>query len=172
MLRCIGVLLLMTGSIGIGWSVRTGLKENLNHLYQMRQIFWMFQKEIAYSKAPLPEACRKIGGRVEEPYKRAFFAIKDEMAVNYGTAFPALWEKQMEICMKEVPVSAQDKRIFLDFGNCIGYMDGTMQAEAVEQYVHKLELTIERLEKEMADKSKVIMSLSIMGGLMLAVILL
>lgn len=172
MLRFIGALLLMAGSIGIGWSMRIGLKENLEHLYQMRQIFWMLQKEIEYSKAPLPEACRKIGDKVEEPYRGAFLAIREEMIANYGTDFPTLWKRQMEKCMKEVPVAAEDKRIFLAFGNCIGYMDGAVQAQAVEQYIHKLERAIERQEKNIADKCKVIMSLSIMGGLMLVVILL
>ena len=38
--------------------------------------------------------------------------------------------------------------------------------------MHKLEIAIGRMEKEMADKCKVIMSLSVMGGLMLVIILL
>ena len=47
-----------------------------------------------------------------------------------------------------------------------------MQAEAVEQYIHKLNISIEKMEKDMWNKYKVIMSLSIMGGLMLAIMLL
>ncbi len=78
----------------------------------------------------------------------------------------------MEECMKELSVAREDKRNFLDFGNCIGFMDGKMQAGAVGQYMHKLDISIGRMEKEMADKCKVIMSLSIMGGLMLVIILL
>ena len=78
----------------------------------------------------------------------------------------------MEECMKELSVAREDKRNFLDFGNCIGFMAGKMQAGAVGQYMHKLDISIGRMEKEMADKCKVIMSLSIMGGLMLVIILL
>ena len=78
----------------------------------------------------------------------------------------------MEECMKKLPVAGTDRKVFLDFGSCIGYLDGEMQAEAVEQYIHKLNISIEKMEKDMWNKYKVIMSLSIMGGLMLAIMLL
>ena len=62
MFRLIGVLLLMTGSIGVGWSVKERLKRNLEDLYRMKQILHMLQNEIEYSRAPLPEALRYGSG--------------------------------------------------------------------------------------------------------------
>lgn len=41
MLRLVGVLLLMAGSIGLGWSIKEKWKASLEVLYQMRQIFEM-----------------------------------------------------------------------------------------------------------------------------------
>lgn len=172
MLRMIGVLLLMAGSVGLGWSVKEKWKASLEVLYQMRQIFEMLQNEITYSRASLPEACSRIGGRVEEPYRNAFFSIRKEMLANRGVPFYTIWKEEMEKCMEKLPGAGEDKRVFLDFGGCIGYMDGEMQAEAVEQYIHKLNISIERMEKDMWNKYKVIMSLSIMGGFMLAIMLL
>ncbi len=61
MFRLIGVLLLMAGGIGIGWSVKERLKKNLEDLYRMKQILHMLQNEIEYSRAPLPEACARVG---------------------------------------------------------------------------------------------------------------
>ena len=54
MLRFAGVVLLMVGCIGSGWSAKERLKKTLDDLYRIRQIFQMFQSEIAYSKAPIP----------------------------------------------------------------------------------------------------------------------
>ncbi len=172
MLRVIGVLLLMAGSVGTGWSIKEKWKASLEVLYQMRQILEMFQNEIAYSRASLPEACSRIGARVEEPYRGAFISIREEMLANRGLPFDTIWKEEMKKCLEKLPAAGGDKRVFLDFGSCIGYMDGEMQAEAVEQYVHKLNISIERMEKDMWNKYKVIMSLSIMGGLMLAIMLL
>ena len=67
MLRFAGVVLLMVGCIGSGWSAKERLKKTLDDLYRIRQIFQMFQSEIAYSKAPIPEACLRIGNRTGEP---------------------------------------------------------------------------------------------------------
>lgn len=172
MLRIIGVSLLMIGSIGTGWTIKEKMKKNLDSLYCMKQILQMFQNEMAYSKSPLPEACTEIGNRVEEPYRSAFFSIKEEMLANRGEPFLNVWQKQMQLCMKELPISKEDISVFLDFGGCIGYMDGKIQAEAINQHIHKLDISIGRMEKDMANKCKVIMSLSIMGGLMLVIILL
>ena len=172
MLRLVGVLLLMAGSIGLGWSIKEKWKASLEVLYQMRQIFEMLQNEIAYSRASLPEACGRIGGRVEEPYRGAFISIRHEMLANRGLPFFTIWKEEMEECMKKLPVAGTDRKVFLDFGSCIGYLDGEMQAEAVEQHIHKLNISIEKMEKDMWNKYKVIMSLSIMGGLMLAIMLL
>lgn len=155
----------------MGWSVRDRLKGKLNDLYQIREMFKMLQNEIIYSRAALPEACRHIGERVNKPYAEAFKSIHEEMIANSGQSFCLVWKKHMGKCLQEITVSGEDKKILLEFGNCIGFMDGTMQAQAVEQYMHRLNLSIEKMEKEMADKCKVIMSLSVMGGLMLAIIL-
>lgn len=172
MLRVAGAVLLMTGCIGSGWSAKERLKKNLDDLYRIRQIFQMFQSEIAYSRAPLPEACMRIGNRLEEPYRSALLSVREEMLADHGESFLNIWDRQIGICMRKLSLAEADKRLLLDFGSCIGYIDGKMQTQAVEQYIHKLDISIGRMEKDMADKCKVIMSLSIMGGLLLAIILL
>lgn len=172
MLRVAGAVLLMAGCIGSGWSAKERLKKNLDDLYRIRQIFQMFQSEIAYSRAPLPEACMRIGNRLEEPYRSALLSVREEMLADHGESFLNIWDRQIGICMRKLSLAEADKRLLLDFGSCIGYIDGKMQTQAVEQYIHKLDISIGRMEKDMADKCKVIMSLSIMGGLLLAIILL
>lgn len=171
MLRGIGAFLLLCGSAGVGWTMKNSLKERLRTLYRIRQIFLMLQNEITYSKASLPEACRRIGGRLEEPFHDAFFRIYEDMSANGGGSFSGIWKKNMELCIKGLDISQEDKRILTGFGECAGYMDGQMQAKAVDRYMHELDLSIKKLEDDMVNKSKVIMSLSIMGGMLLAIIL-
>ncbi|WMC92949.1 stage III sporulation protein AB [Kineothrix sp. MB12-C1] len=172
MLRIIGILCLMGGSIGFGWTLRGRMKERLSALYQWEQIFKMLQNEITYSKASLPEACRRIAARSKEPYRKALEGVYEEMAMNNGCSFSEIWKRHMEECLKETVLSKADKKVCMDFGDCVGYMDGEMQSKAFAQYLHRLGLEVKRLEEEIANKSKVIMSLSIMGGLLAVIILL
>ncbi len=171
MLRIIGIILLMCGSVGVGFSYRKRMKENLHTLYQLRQIFKMLQNEIIYSKASLPEACRRLGNNTQTPFKEAFEEIYQEMTLNNGRPFSTIWKQNMYGCLKKLPISEEDKKVCLSFGDCVGFIDEKMQAEAIEQYMHNLNLSVKKLEDDMTNKSKVIMSLSIMGGLLVAIIL-
>lgn len=171
MLRIIGTVCILGGSMGLGWSMVGKMKERLSALYIIRQIFRMFQSEITYSKAAYPEACRRIAGKVNEPYKTAFMEIYEQMTANRGGSFQTIWKQSMERCLKALPLSEEERQACLDFGDCAGYMDGQMQAEAIGHYMHSLELAVKKLEDEMTNKSKVIMSLSAMGGLLTAIVL-
>lgn len=172
MLRIIGIMLLTGGSAGLGWSVRNSLKERLHTLYRIRQILLMLQNEITYSRASLPEACRRVGTRLEEPFGSAFAQIYEDMLANSGCSFYTIWKRNMETCLKSSKLSGEDKRILVEFGECAGYVDGQMQGKAVEHYMHSLDLSVKKLEEDMANKSRVIMSLSVMGGLLLSIMLL
>lgn len=171
MLQIIGIIFLICGSAGIGFTFRKRMKDNLDTLYQMRQIFKMMQNEIMYSKASLPEACRRIGKNTESPYKEAFEGIYQEMLLNNGNPFSIIWKQNMNGCLKNLPISDEDKNVCLNFGDCAGFIDEKMQADAIEQYMHNLDISVKKLEEDMTNKGKVIMSLSIMGGLLVAVIL-
>ena len=170
MLRLLGIFCLSAGCMGLGWSFRDRLKKSLEEQYQIRQMLKMLQNEIVYSRAPLPEACLRIAGRMPEPYREAFMGIHKEMAAGHGTAFGVVWRKRMEACAGQLALPAEEKARLLEVGSCVGFMDGQMQAQALEQHIHRLELSIEKQEKEMADKSKVIMSLGVMGGLLIVII--
>lgn len=171
MLRIIGIITLLIGCIGLGLSLQNRMKDNLSSLNRIRQIFLMLQNEIIYSKASLPEACKRIGERTQEPYKSSFYQIYEIMAQNRGDSFSKVWKDNMSECTALLPLAQNDKNIFLSFGDCAGFMDGKMQADAIEQYIHDLDLSVKKLEEEMAGKSKVIMSLSVMGGLLAVIIL-
>lgn len=171
MLRLVGILLLSAGCIGIGWSWRERLKKGLEELYEVCRILKMLQNEIVYSRAPLPEACLRVAGRSPEPYRDAFLEIHREMLANRGETFDEVWRRQMEACAGRLAVPEEEKRRLMEFGSYVGFLDGQMQAQMLDQHIQRLGRSIERQEKEMGNKGRVIMSLSVMGGLMLAIIL-
>ncbi len=171
MLRLLGICFLSAGCMGLGWSLKERLKKSLEEMYQIRQMMQMMQNEIIYSRAPLPEACLRIAGRTGEPYRKAFAGIHKEMSENRGTPFGTVWKCRMEECVCGLVLPVEEKARLVELGGSAGFMDGGMQAQVLEQYIRRLDLSIGKQEKEMADKSRVIMSLSVMGGLLIAVIL-
>lgn len=93
------------------------------------------------------------------------------MSENRGTPFGTVWKCRMEECVCGLVLPVEEKARLVELGGSAGFMDGGMQAQVLEQYIRRLDLSIGKQEKEMADKSRVIMSLSVMGGLLIAVIL-
>lgn len=172
MLKAAGVALLMIGSIGMGLVLKKEAGDHLQELYRFRTILQMLQNEILYHKSPLPEVCLRIGSSLEDPYRSAFFRIHDEMTGRCGESFLQIWQKHMTVCLKAVKVSPGEKDILLELGSCAAYSDERAQAEAINLYMHRLDLAADRLEKNLEHKEKLIMSMSVMGGLLLAVILL
>lgn len=171
MLRLLGGICLLTGSVGMGWSWREYLKQEVAQLYEMRQIMKMFQSEITYSHVPLQEACRRISGQVREPYKEAFLKIHEHMLRNNGEKFEEIWKEQIKVCMQQLAVRGEEKRFLYEFGTNVGFMDERMQVEVLEQLMDKLQLAIDRQERELANKCRVVMSISVLGGLMLTILL-
>ena len=171
MLKLCGILLLLCGSTGLGWTLKEAQKTRLEELYRLQEILRMLQNEITYSRTSIPEACRRIGERAKEPYRSALLGIHEEIVRNRGEAFDRIWKKQMENCLGQIRISGEDRKLLLDFGGCIGHMDGEMQAELIAGYMHRLSISADRMEKEISSRCKVIMSLSVMGGFMAAIIL-
>ena len=170
MLRIIGAGLIMAGCSGIGFYYRKLFFLGLWHLQSMRQILELFMSEIGYGKATLPECCKRVGERVEEPYRDALIKIHAGME-RKESSFRDCWHREMEKSLKRLPVTEREKEIFLSFPNCCGLQDNRMQIRAIEQYRDMLNGAIVRREAELEKRGKLAAGLGIMCGLLLVITL-
>ena len=146
MLRIIGALLVLYGSLRFGFCYREEIRQNLERVRYLQKILEMFQSEIRFSKASLPEACYLIGRKVEQPYARSLLKIHEEMGENRGIPFSKVWRAEMEKCLIILSISKKEKDIFLDFAGCSGFADNEMQVRSIEQYASLLNQSIKRME--------------------------
>lgn len=170
MCRIIGACLIIAGSTGIGLWYRNRFYRALWHLRYMQQILELFMSEIRYGKATLPECCRQIGQKAEEPYKNALLTIHKEME-SRNQGFYEKWREQMEQALLEVPVSKEEKEFFLGFSAGCGLSDNKMQIRAIEQYRDMLVCAVKNRERDLEKQGRMAAGLGIMSGLLLAVIL-
>ena len=94
------------------------------------------------------------------------------MQENQGDSFRGVFCETMEKCLKELPITAQDREDFLSFAKGQSFEDGSMQLRTIEQSKELLQATAQRLEKENAEKCRMAVGLGAMSGLLLVVILL
>ncbi len=171
MFRLLAGILILYGSIGFSFKLCQEMRNRIRHIEQMKEIFRLFQSEISYSRAALPETCFSVSKRVAEPYKTAMEAIYEETMKKSGAQFPAIWKEKMELCLKEMPIQKREQDIFIEFGNQLGFMDWKMQNAMLEKNREQLDELYIQLKNAMANKEKVITSMGVLGGLMLVIIL-
>lgn len=172
MLKLIGAVLIIAGAAGLGISYRQDLKDRLYHTKCLYTILELLESEIRYSKAALPEACRMISYRVMKPYSAGLYNVWEIMNLNNGLTFSLAWKQEMDKCMHDIPIGSTEKEEFLMLAESTGYADNQIQLKMVEKCKKSLGEAIGHQEEKMENKSKVVMSIGLMGGLFLTIVLL
>lgn len=170
MLRIVGAGLVMAGCSGIGFWYRKRFYLGLMHLQIMRQILELFMSEIGYGKAALPECCKRVGEKTEEPYGGALLQVYGRM-LKKESSFRECWHTEMGRALLGLPITEREKSIFLGFPDCCGLQDGRMQIRAIEQYRDMLNTAINQRETEVERQGRLAAGLGIMSGLLLIVVL-
>jgi len=127
--------------------------------------------EIQYSKATLPECCKRISERQKEPFRSCFLDVYHAMRANSGESFQKVFLLNMEGCLKTLPITSEDREHFLSFVSGESFEDGRMQLRAIERSCELLRLSIQNAEKENKEKCRLAVGLGAMSGLLLVVIL-
>ena len=167
MLRIVGATFIIFGCVGMGMSYRLRFRDGLWHLRYMHKILELFMSEISFGRSTLPECCRNIGEKMEEPYKNALLSIGRQ-----EENFFSKWEEHMGKALLDVPVTKAEKEMLLGFSGCFGVADHRMQIRTIEQYRDMLASAIKNREEVLAQQERLATGLGIMSGILLTVILL
>ncbi|MDE7333748.1 MAG: stage III sporulation protein AB [Lachnospiraceae bacterium] len=171
MLRLAGCVLVISGCAGFAGSVCRDGNMRLKLLKQIRSIYENMKYYISYQKAAVPEALRRIAGKGQEPFAAVFEEIY-RRTYEEGESFPLVWKQYMEKALEETPLTKSEKKLALDFPSCLGFMEETAQAGALDELIRDVNLHIDELEREKKSKNKMIMSLGVAVGVLVSILLL
>ena len=172
MIRLAGCFLTICGCVGLGYWYRQQFFCRLYHLRLLISILNMIMSEVRYSKASLPECCRQISKRLEEPYQRSFLKIWEETQENCGESYHDIFQRNMQECLGQVPLGKEEKRLFLEVFGGFGFEESRMQLNSLEHCKEQLNGQLEGLRKEVGEKGRMAMGMGTLGGLLLIIILL
>lgn len=171
MLRGIGSLMIMGGCFGMGLLYRERMRVRRKTLQQLLDILELFESEVRYGRAVLPECCRRVGEQVGAPFGAALERAAGCAQAGGEETFPEVFARELGEMMGKLPLTGEDKENFLQFLSPMGYRDEKMQLRAMEQSRERLGRTRDRLEQENAEKSRIALGLGAMSGLLLILIL-
>jgi len=89
-----------------------------------------------------------------------------------GTDFPKIWEEELKNCLEPFPLREDEKRTVEELAKNLSFQEECGQAGRVGQAEAFLEGRHRQAEETCENRSKMIHSVSILTGLLLAILLL
>lgn len=170
MLKLVGSIWIITISILYAWKVRRELKEHVEQLVGMKEMFLMLWGEISYTRTPLKEAFLQIASQNKEPFS-SFLELAAEKMEENEECMGTFWHHLVEQEADKFLFHEEERALLQRAGENFGYLDGKMQLKNLELYMEQVEVLIQTAQKELKDKQKVSGVLSLMCGLFLIILL-
>lgn len=172
MYKVLGFILIMAGCTGLGMWYSVQFRLHIRNLKQMCHILMLMEGQVRFGRSTLPECCMQIAQRVEEPFKSSLEEIYENVNKNNGSSFGQVSRDCYERKLKKLVVSEKEKEGFIACFANAGFEEDDMQIQNIAQERQELETDLEELNKSLASRCKLAMSLGTMSGVLLMILFL
>lgn len=172
MTRFLGTILLLAGSAAFGIYQGCLYCSRLGVLYEVKKAFLHIQGEIRYMNTPMPEALESTSRLVKGACQRFFQRVATELEAGKGTELKSIWEEAVRREMTGENMEREAMEELLEIGGQLGCLDRKAQEKAIDYFLKKWDVLIEKRQKEKNIKLKLYYTCGIMSGLMIVIILL
>ena len=172
MFKLMGVCMLIAGGTGFAFCICKDLNRRLVLLREVKYMYELLQSEIRYTSLPLPLIFHNISDKIMAPFDSLLQQVGEGMEPEKGGVFCQVWRTEAEKSLAEVPFTNKQKEFILRFPETMGLSDSEGQAKALQRSMDELDRWIAVQEKEGRERNKIIMSIGIAGGVLLAILLL
>ena len=172
MYKLIGILCILAGCAGWG-STRAGQeKDRVRHLRTLFHVLGQMRSEISYGKHTLPEICLLLSELNDECYHSCFGRIYERTREENGRDFSEVWENEMRACLTGLPLREDERETVVGLPRTLNFREEGGQSGRIGQAEAFLESRYRQAEENYENRSKMIRSVSILTGLLLAILLL
>lgn len=172
MYKAVGFLCIVAGCAGWGNRLAGQERERVRHLRMLSQMLGQMRSEISYGKHTMPEICLLLAESDDRCYSDCFGRIYERTAGENGTEFPKVWEEELRNCLEPFPLQEDERRTVAELAKYLSFREESGQAGRVGQAEAFLEGRYRQAEETCENRTKMIHSVSILTGLLLAILLL
>lgn len=168
--RFAAAVMVIVGAVGFGHAICQENQVELEHLKKQKRMLLYMIREISFLHRPIQEVFLAIYSKLDEPYSNFMYGIFCEMDKDEGVSMQDAWNKMVEKVQLE-KTGLRKSKITLDMiRDSVGCGEDTMQIEALKLVEMEIEDTIDKMQKEKAEKYKLIHTLSILAGIFCVVL--
>ncbi len=172
MLKLMGVLFLVTGTIGLSLERIREETKRIKNLKQIKNFTIFLMDEIFHSHIPIPDICEEYVWKSEGSLKAVLEKVSEEYRNHQGKSFEVIWEETIYRICEQEKLSKEEKSHLLQLSRCFGYSNAKGQLSAIEQYLQEVENDVLQREKKFQDNRKLIIYFGVMSGLFISILLL
>lgn len=170
-MKLLGIFIICISSALIGFSKAEGLKAHYNEQIYLKKIVMLIRGEIRYNCSVLSEVFGSVSGKVRKPYSDIFSELSDELDKGSGEMFAEIWNRVVIEKLGNTKLFESDIEGLRELGECMGYLDIEMQLNHIDFYIDKLSEEIKDTGNGLKGNVKLCKALGIMGGLLLAILI-
>lgn len=171
MLKIMGIGCILAGCTGWGINRIREERSRVQHLREMIRIIKRIQDEICYGKHTLPEICLILSDYCNASYQLCFWQIYEQMNQENGTSFGRIWVQRIEQCLREAPLTEDEKDILRKLPYNLGMQEEKLQAENIGQSMEFLVRECRKAEDAYDNKARMLLSVSFLTGIFLTILL-
>lgn len=170
MLKMMGIILIMGGSIAIGMSANGKLRLRIRVLSALINALDMMYSEISCMLTPTQDILEKLMQCNAEPVRSFFKDCRDNMVRRSDMPFSLIWGRAVKEA-EYLELKPQEKQALIDIGGVLGRYEAPEQLKVISHARRNLESHLHVAEKDKLRLGKLYGSLSVVCGLAAIIVL-
>lgn len=171
MLKISGAILCIVGCAGYGFFQVTGWKKELAQIAQWIFVLQKIKSRIFYQKETLEESCIWIGERDGGICGPVLCEIGKRARRERTTEFSFIWKEEMKVWCIQNGLHKSVADLLQQFPEYVREADEELQMNLFSLYLEELNREKALLEKQIQEKQKPVLAVSLLGGMMISILL-
>lgn len=168
MLRMIGAVLVMAGTVGLGWRGVERLGERVEVLRGLQGAAAYLEEELAFRFTPLPQLFGQLSQNRKGAVGTFFGSVGKKMAQGDGP-LRQIWQQAVEETLPML--KDEEQQTVAELGEVLGQYDAQTQVQTLKLTGERLAAFYLAAQEERSRLGKVYLALGVAGGLVTVLIL-
>ena len=171
MVRLIGAVLILFGTVGIGYDRMRQIKRHYEGLLDWRECMLKIQGDMQSLKKPLPDIIAELGHHAPEVFQPFFMQVHKELMQYENSSPKSCWKEAWKVWENREIFTKEEGQLFLESGRLLEQGSGGMFEKEAELLIERINILIQGEQTEMRERIKVSMYLCATAGIFLVLIL-
>ncbi len=171
MLRLVvgGIIIIGCGYLGLLFA--DTFKRRVAQLEELQNILSGLEFDIGFMNLPLSEALMRCGDRAKDGIRDVMMYVCDRLSEDRTCDMQLLWKRALDRFGQELCLTAEDKKILIDFSKALGSGDCECEINNIKMASARLAVA-EFDARELAKKNvKMYRGLGLLAGIFIVIVL-